>query len=65
MAQYKELIERIDNAFANDTKLKITANDIEYLSVEEINDLQNRINAYNFEYINAAEKKRYDRFRRS
>ena len=57
MAQYKELIERIDNAFANDTKLKITANDIEYLSVEEINDLQNRINAYNFEYSNGAEKK--------
>lgn len=57
MAKYAELIEKVDDAFQNDNKLSIKAKDIEYLSAEEISNLQQKINAYNFEYINAAEKK--------
>ncbi len=57
MAKYAELIAKIDDAFQNDKKLEIKAKDIEYLSAEEINNLQQKINAYNFEYINTAEKK--------
>ena len=57
MAKYAELIAKIDDAFQNDKRLEIKAKDIEYLSAEEINNLQQKINAYNFEYINTAEKK--------
>ena len=57
MTKYQELQARIDDAFNYDKKLKINARDIEYLSVDEINSLQQKINAYNENYINQAEQK--------
>lgn len=57
MAEYKELMNRIDEAFQKDKKLKITAKEIEKLSVEEINQLQTRINYFNLKYIKYAEYK--------
>ena len=57
MAEYKELIARIDDAFKNDKKLKINASDIEHLSNEEIQKIQDRINSHSLLYINRAEEK--------
>ena len=57
MAKYEELLARIDNAYQKGTRLYIPACDIEYLSREEIQNLQQKINAYNINYINESEKK--------
>ncbi len=57
MATYTELITKIDDAFQTGKKLKITAREIEYLTTDEINSLQQRINNHNFQCINQAAKK--------
>ena len=57
MATYQELVARINDAFENDKKLKIKAREIEYLSYDEIENLQNLINKHNLQYIRNARKK--------
>ena len=57
MATYQELAARINDAYENDKKLKIKAKEIEYLSNDEIEKLQNLINNHNLQYIRNARKK--------
>ena len=57
MATYQELAARINDAYENDKKLKIKAKEIEYLSNDEIEKLQNLINKHNLQYIRNARKK--------
>lgn len=56
MAGYKELIKKVDEAFAENKKLKFIASDIENLSSEQIEGIYEAIKQHNLAYIEKARK---------
>lgn len=56
MANYEELSAKVRKALAEDEELKITAADIEHLSAEQIDNIQNIINEFSLGYIEDARR---------
>ena len=56
MMEYEALVARVKTALAEDEDIKITAADIEHLSAEQIDNIQNIFNEFSLNYIENARR---------
>ena len=56
MMEYEALVARVKTALAEDEDIKITAADIEHLSAEQIDNIQNIFNEFSLSYIENARR---------